>query len=74
MEKQRNEYKTCEELLCISDISGLHQGDRLKTAVHCFTVFIVNNSTLDVIPSVIFNLNYLSFLEHLSCINSEHIA
>ncbi len=21
----------------ISDISGLHPGDRLKTAVHCFT-------------------------------------
>ncbi len=52
---------------CIADISGLHQGDRLKTA------FIVNNSTLGVIPSVILNLDNLEF-KHFSCIISEHIA
>ncbi len=29
--------KPVKNYYCISDISGLHQGDRLKTAVRCFT-------------------------------------
>ncbi len=58
----------------MSDISGLHQGDRLKTAVHCFRAFIVNNSTLGVIPLANIEFELLEFFEHLSCIISEHIA
>ncbi len=38
MEKQRNRIKKpVKNYYCISDISCLHQRDRLKTAVHCFT-------------------------------------
>ncbi len=73
MEKQRNRMiSPVKNYYCMSDISCLHQGDRLKTAFHCFyRAFIVNNSTLGVIPSVI--LNYLSFFKHFACIISEHI-
>ncbi len=48
----------------MSDISGLHPSDRLKTTVHqCLNrAFIVNNSTLGVIPSVSLNFNYLCIL------------
>ncbi len=78
MEQQRNWiqnlWRNLLYMYCISDLSGLHQGDRLKTAVHLFyTAFIVNNSILGVIPSVILNLDNLEF-KHLSCIISEHIA
>ncbi len=45
----------------MSDISGLHQGDRLKTAVHCFRAFIVNNSTLGVIPLANIEFELLEF-------------
>ncbi len=38
MEKQRNQIQNLlRTTTFISDISGLHPGDRLKTAVHCFT-------------------------------------
>ncbi len=65
MEKQRNK-KTAKNYYCMSDISCLHQGDRLKTSVHCFyRAFIVNNITLGVIPSVILNLNYLRIFKSI---------
>ncbi len=38
MEKQHNRIKKpVKNYYCMSDISCLHQGDRLKTDVHCFT-------------------------------------
>ncbi len=40
-EQQRNQIQNLRRNLlymyCTSDLSGLHQGDRLRTAVHCFT-------------------------------------
>ncbi len=40
-----------------------------------YRAFIVNNSTLGVIPSVILNLNYLKKkIKYFSCIISEHIT
>ncbi len=38
MEKHRNRIKkTVKNYYCMSDIACLHQGDRLKTALQCFT-------------------------------------
>ncbi len=45
MEKQNK--TPVKSYYCMSDISCLHHGDRLKAAVHClYRIFIVNNSLL----------------------------
>ncbi len=73
-EKQRNRIKTREELLLYVWYFSFASGWQAKNCCSLFyRAFIINNSTLGVIPSVILNLSYSRFFKAFSCIISKHI-
>ncbi len=67
--------ETCEELLLYVWYFMFASGWQAENCCSLsYRAFIVNNSTLGVIPSVILNLNYLKKIKYFSCIISEHIT
>ncbi len=65
----QSNIKPVRNYYCMSDISCLNHGDRLKAAVHCFYRFI---EQIFYFSHFEFKLPFF-FLKHFPCIISEHI-